>query len=252
MSRPPQVGWFIFASMIIIIFIAIGLGILISYLYTTGFELILGLMIILGVSVLTVLLFIMASAFYALGLANPQEALGLPPGSVRAMIALLLIIIWAIVSIFIFRSIATGQVASQDAIKLGQQIFTTMSTLAVAGAAFYFGTNRVLTARRALVPGSSPLVIQSINPTTGVQEQELVLTNVGKGFQSPQVRLVRGTEEIIATDILSNAAQIQCKIKVDKKPDGKWDVIVVNEDGGQGQIAGVFQITASVAPPANP
>lgn len=65
-------------------------------------AILLGLIIILGASVLVLLLFVMAAGFNALGLNNPDESLGLPKGTVRAMIALLLIIVWVIVSIYLF------------------------------------------------------------------------------------------------------------------------------------------------------
>jgi hypothetical protein len=49
-----------------------------------------------------IVLFIVAVGFTALKMNDPQQALGLPEGSVRAMIALLLIAIWIIISVFLF------------------------------------------------------------------------------------------------------------------------------------------------------
>jgi IPT/TIG domain len=85
-------------------------------------EIILGLVIIFGASVLILLLFIMATVFNRLGLNDNDEALGLPKGTVRAMMALLLIIVWVIASIFLFINIPT----------LASMVSTPASTTAAA------------------------------------------------------------------------------------------------------------------------
>src|SRR5260370_16351490 len=108
----------------------------------------------------------MAVAYKSLELSDAREALGLPPGSVRAMIALLLIIIWAIVSIFVLRFIVVvgPGAANSDASKLAQQLFTTMSTLVFAISAFYFATAApTFTLDTHPSPHSHPL-IQTIHP----------------------------------------------------------------------------------------
>jgi IPT/TIG domain len=70
-------------------------------------EIIIGLVIIFGVSVLILLLFILATVFNNLGLRDKNEALGLPRGTVRAIIALLLILVWVFVSLFLIINIPT-------------------------------------------------------------------------------------------------------------------------------------------------
>jgi len=54
--------------------------------------------------------------------------------------------------------------------------------------------------------------------------------------------MIRGAEEMAATDVLSSDTKIQCEVKIDKEPDGKWDVVVENEDGTQARLAQVFTI----------
>lgn len=71
--------------------IVLGLFILIKQNITDP-AIIIGMVIILGVSALVTLLFILASGFDAIKLTDPKQALGLPVGSIRAMIALMLII----------------------------------------------------------------------------------------------------------------------------------------------------------------
>lgn len=67
-----------------------------------------GVLIVLAVCVLVFLLFIVTSGFRALGLSDSTQALGLPAGSVRAFIALMLIMIFVIVSVYAVRTVGEG------------------------------------------------------------------------------------------------------------------------------------------------
>jgi len=58
--------------------------------------------------VLIFMLTVVAMIFRALGLANGELAMGLPDGSIRAVIALSLIVLFAILSIFLYQKISTG------------------------------------------------------------------------------------------------------------------------------------------------
>jgi hypothetical protein len=61
-----------------------------------------------GVILLVLLLTAVAMIFSILGLANKDQAMGLPEGSIRAVIALSLIVLFAILSVFLYKSIYTG------------------------------------------------------------------------------------------------------------------------------------------------
>lgn len=61
-----------------------------------------------GVVVLILLLTAVAMIFSILNLTNKDQAMGLPEGSIRAVIALSLIVLFAILSVFLFQSISTG------------------------------------------------------------------------------------------------------------------------------------------------
>jgi nitrogen fixation/metabolism regulation signal transduction histidine kinase len=61
-----------------------------------------------GVVVLILLLTAVATMFSILGLTNKDQAMGLPEGSIRAVIALSLIVLFAILSVFLFQSISVG------------------------------------------------------------------------------------------------------------------------------------------------
>ena len=66
----------------------------------------LALLAIGGVLVLIFMLTAVAMVFSALGLANSQLAMGLPDGSIRAVIALSLIVLFAILSVFLYQGIS--------------------------------------------------------------------------------------------------------------------------------------------------
>lgn len=56
-----------------------------------------------------------------------------------------------------------------------------------------------------------------------------------------------------ATEIVSSDTQIQCKITIPAPQKlGKWDLIVVNEDDGQDQLDGAFEVIESGIPPVTP
>jgi hypothetical protein len=75
-----------------------------------GPEVRLPLFAILGVIALLSALALIAVAFAGLGLTDKTQALALPEGSVRAVIALSLIVLFAIVSVSLYSSLADGPV----------------------------------------------------------------------------------------------------------------------------------------------
>src|SRR6266498_2382995 len=79
--------------------------------------------------------FLLVLIFTRLGLTNPAFALGLPDGSIRAVIALILILVFFVIALYIYISVANPAAGaappSQDAIKLAQQILTPISTQVV-------------------------------------------------------------------------------------------------------------------------
>lgn len=113
------------------------------------------------VSCLIMALTVVAVILSALNLSDRTQALGLPKGSIRSLIALILILIFAIMSIHLYRNIGInygyivvngtrvwGEIGPTDAqIDFAQQILTTIATLVVAVAGFYFGTRAVQVAQ---------------------------------------------------------------------------------------------------------
>ena len=251
-------------------------------------EIALPVLILVGAIVLFLSLAFIAAAFAALNLTDRAHALALPEGSVRSLIALLLITIFAITSVFLYRQLrlpptytSTGltleekdtlveAIPSEDLLSItsktdedskkvvytvkrriegseasedfAEQMLTTIGTLVVAVAGFYFGTRAVATARGVEAPLLP--VIRSIKPAEGNQGDEVAIEILGENFQLPKMaKLVQGTSEIPCESILSSATKIAGKLKIGQKdPSGKWELIVVNKDGAEDRLADAFEI----------
>lgn len=219
-------------------------------------EIFIGVLIVFGVGVLLVLLMIMTISFASLNLTDSKQALGLPEGSIRAMIALILLLVFIIMGIYLFNTAGfewtitdEGERFAQitdEGERLAQQLITTIGTLVVAVAGFYFGASAVSAAHGVTVP-SLPL-IRNIDPKEGKPGDELFLKILGKNFRLPKtVRLVRGSNEIVGTGILSSDTEIQCRIKIPSEAQANttWDLIVVNEDGGEDMLVEEFVVNLS-------
>lgn len=178
-------------------------------------EIVLPMMLLAGIVTLIAILGIAVSLFAALGLATPTEAFGLPEGSVRAVIALGLILIFALTSVFLYgglqlpptgtlfgitreqlNAIPGNEIVSSLPSNLGenlfdverqmrndasedfaQQLLTTISTLVVAVAGFYFGTRAVATAKEAVIRPT----LRLLSPTSPA--------NLGKDMAKLPIRL---------------------------------------------------------------
>lgn len=92
-------------------------------------------LVIAGVIILLVALTLAAVSFSTFGLANASEALALPPGSVRAVIALSLVVIFAILTVFLYVNLSAANegtlavgLKQDDANKLVSQLTADQKT----------------------------------------------------------------------------------------------------------------------------
>ncbi|HEY1349978.1 MAG TPA: IPT/TIG domain-containing protein [Ktedonobacteraceae bacterium] len=233
----------------LLILIAAGFGALLATNHAPA-ELLLGLAVTFGVGALLLMLFLMAIGFSRLHLDDKTQALGLPSGSVRALIALLLIVIWVIVSIFLFTFIGglyPNIKVSQDGITFALAFYATMSTLVSALAAFYFGSSSTKTTRTQEKPAAPE--ISKIFPPQGPAGEPITITLMGKNFHPHATVSLRGDahEPIHATILNSTETTIICTITFPTAgihSGDRWDVVVVNADGASsGQSGkGVFTI----------
>lgn len=172
----------VIGAFVLLLLICLNFWILLISNHATA-ELLLGLAVTFGAGALLLMLFLIAIGFNALHLDDKTQALGLPSGSVRALIALLLIVIWVIVSIFLFTFVGglyPSIKISQDGTTFALAFYATMSTLVSALAAFYFGSSSA----KPQQAQSKPVVpeISKIFPPTGAVDTELTLTIMGKNF----------------------------------------------------------------------
>jgi hypothetical protein len=108
--------------------------------------------IAVSLAFLLVLLAVVSTAFPRSG-AGSREALGMPPGSVRALLAFLILFAFVALAIDLM-----GMLGPKNRAAAIQQIFGAMGTLVTAVAAFYFGSKSVETGAKALatVSGVTP------------------------------------------------------------------------------------------------
>ncbi len=251
-------------------------------------ELIITPLLILSVVALFITLVFTTTIFQHLGLTNKDQSLGLPEGSIRAVIALSLILIFMISSLFIYSqmgktSIETSKGITQEMVltfpsesiawivanktvdnetlynvglkveksaastDIAKQIITTVSTLVVAVAGFYFGTKAVQTA--AGVTTISDPIIRSIEPKSGRRGVSIQFKIYGKNFElgdEGTVKLVFKNVEIKCTDVLSSSTVIDCKLLIPEDKEHEvgsvWSVVVTNADKGQALLDGAFTV----------
>jgi hypothetical protein len=169
-------------------------------------EIVLPLIVIVGVVALLATLAITAATFGLFGIADKGEALGLPAGSVQAVIALGLILIFAVVALYASSSSASKEFTStglsaaevkaipaeeilakevetpakgapptykitrrvqDEALKdLNTQLLTTVSTLVIAVAGFYFGSKSVQEGSKAAIEAAGPNRSLTITPAS--------------------------------------------------------------------------------------
>jgi hypothetical protein len=118
------------------------------------------LLLLVGLGSLLLLITLLVAVLDGFGLTDKRHAFGLPDGSMQAIIALSLILIFIISSLYLYSSLpdtvtAATKEAADNKRELAQQLLTTVGTLAVAVAGFYFGTRSVEAAQAAVGAAAS-------------------------------------------------------------------------------------------------
>lgn len=167
-------------------------------------EVLLPLIVITGVVALMATLAIAAALFGLFDLSDKSQALGLPAGSIQAVIALSLILIFAVVALYAssssgaerftstgltpaeFQAIPPSQIVAstvkneegqvtyevvrsiEDPTKkdLNIQLLATVSTLVVAVAGFYFGSKSVQEGNKAVIDAAAPNRSLTVTPAS--------------------------------------------------------------------------------------
>jgi hypothetical protein len=137
------------------------------------------LLLITGVVIYLGALAALVVVFRRQGLANRNYALGLPDGSIRAIIALSLILLFAILAIFLYigqGGFGTTTLPTLAQTDIAKQLVTTLSTLVVAIASFYFGSTTVREAKKP--PDEEPA---HPGPTDGIPPESSTSEVDGSG-----------------------------------------------------------------------
>ena len=243
-----------------------GLGSLIVYgNFEANGQLTTGLLLLLAVGVLLFLLFLLSIGFANLNLTDNQHPLALPRGSVRALIAFLLIIVFTVFSLYLFNIVAGEPGATleglttEEMILLGdsvvsnqleadgtytvqlrtavtkagediaKQIITTVGTLVTSMASFYFAT-RASQQNVAAKDSKAPEIFSIERGTQAPNGTAVIIT--GQNFYFPKVLLEQQGKILQPRESPKwNNAQIDCVFALPEEQAGKWTVIVENEDG---------------------
>ena len=112
-------------------------------------ELKLAAVFVVGLGFLLAVIAGVVAWFSALKLTSPRSALGLPEGSIRAIVALVLILIFVVMAIYLVEAVYVGPNANPDAENVATQLLAMVGTLVAAVAAFYFGSAAVTTGSNA-------------------------------------------------------------------------------------------------------
>jgi hypothetical protein len=201
-------------------------------------------LVITGVMALFATLALVAVTFSVAGLTDRTQALGLPEGSVRAAIALSLIVIFAITSIYLYSSLSEAD-ASSPGVDFAKQVFAVVGTLMTAVSSFYFASRA---SAAAAAPTVSTPELTSIEPTFSKQAGPAVDIKIkGKNLElTKNVTLEKGATKITASDVLSSAELITCKFTLDAgTPVGKYNVVATMSDGATATLPEAFEVTVA-------
>jgi IPT/TIG domain len=211
-------------------------------------ELQLPLLAIAGVSVLLVSLALVSVSFATFGLSDKTQALGLPEGSIRAVIALALIVLFAIVAFSLYgdlsKPLPAGTERDRSAVDFAKQLLTLVGTLVTAVASFYFGAKTATSAEAADTPKSAPS-LRSIDPPSHALANGLTLNLKIAGDNLDLVKeakIVKGTEQIVAIKVHSNASEVTCELPLLANSVGVWDVVVTDGMGRVAKLPGALTI----------
>jgi|GEM_PF-5778840 len=172
-----------------------------------------------SLAVVGLIVIAIVTAFARLGLETRKQPLGLPRGSVRALIALLLVVMFGV-----FAALAISCHVADAA--LVKQVLDVIGTLMVSMSGFYFGSRTAEgAANRLATPAQSASVTSATLAGTS-------LTIVGTGLNTAKtVELVQGTLHVAATVVALEPTKITATVDLSAQPKGAWAVVVTFNDG---------------------
>jgi len=214
-----------YALVAFVFFVTAALICLVSYLFHADFGL--PTLALGGVLVLLAALLCFSTLMNVVGLSDKTQALGLPEGSVRAIIALALVGLFAILA----SSFLVTDQAVRPTDDFSKQMMTLVGTLMTAVVSFYFGATPKASGDTAPPPPGLSGIENGTRPAVATAQG---LTLTGSNLNNVRaVRLASATGEVDGTNILSNQSQITCTLPSHPAlaVPGTWDVTVVDDMG---------------------
>ncbi len=237
-----RITGFYLAGFAILLFVALfGLSFAVSYAPN---EVKLPIIAIAGVLLLLGALAVVSVAFSLFELSDKTQALGLPEGSIRAVIALSLIVLFAIFSVYLYSSLI-GQSPSSPNADFAKQLLVLIGTLVTAVASFYFGSRASASAAGADAPRAAP-EIRGIDPQRVTAGATSPLEIRGDRLDLvKEVKIVFGSNQVVASDVVSNASTVRCQLELPLDAVGTWDVIVTDGIGRTSRLPSALTIAAA-------
>ena len=137
---------------------------------------------------------------------------------------------------------------SSESEDFAKQILTTVSTLVVAVAGFYFGTRAVAVARSDVSVTSEPIIYEVIEPKERKGKrggEKFPMKILGKNFQiDASVKLTKsGQNDMPCSDVEVSSTTITCNLQIPSDAVlGEWNLIVENKDGCFAQREAYFNV----------
>jgi hypothetical protein len=197
-----------------------------------------------GVVALITILSCVAIGFSAVDLSDRSQALGLPNGSIRAVIALSLILLFGIVAVFLYATLLETDVPSaQD---FAKQLLVLLGTLITSIASFYFGTQAATNAQQ---PITGAPTLTRVDPASRAVGTTGEVCAYGTNLQlATSLKLVSGAQELVGSGVTSDASVVKGTIEIPTDaPPGKWDVVVDTSDGKTTKLAAAFTVTQATS-----
>lgn len=214
-------------------------------------EIILPSLLILSVAVLLIIIALIVIEFHVFGLTDGHQPLGLPKGSVQSIIALSLIMIFVIMSVFLVSRLQQTNV-NANSVDLSKQVLTMVGTLLVTVVGFYFGSR---SAASTDVAGarSKGLLVSNFFPQEGQKGRKFTMYVSGSNF-TPQTGLELRPPPGVKAEVIKpnmkyfiSAEQIAGQFDLAQSVPGVWSLAVINPDKSEVVLPGVFKITEEPA-----
>lgn len=201
------------------------------------------ILVITGVMALFATLALVAVAFSVAGLSDETQALGLPEGSVRAAIALSLIVIFAITSIYLYGALDKAPKDSPS-VDFAKQVFTVIGTLMTSVASFYFATRAAAgpaTKQVVSAPTLASIAPAQVSKAAGPTVSVKIFGRDLGGTKSAS--LETGGSKVPGMEVTSNDMLVKCEFTIDPAlAIGKYDVVVTRADGATATLPGALEV----------